>query len=165
MPIYEFYCPACHMIFNFFSRRINTEARPECPKCRKQKLERKPSVFAVTGRAKEPGGDEDLPVDPDKMEKAVEALAGEMDGISEDDPKQAARLMKKLTDMTGLELGPGMKEAMERLESGEDPEKIEAELGDILENEDPFVPQCKKARPGLKRSRPPARDDTLYELE
>ena len=34
-------------------------------------------------------------------------LAGEAENINEDDPKQAAQLMRKLTHMTGMELGPG----------------------------------------------------------
>ena len=33
-------------------------------------------------------------------------LAGEAENINEDDPRQAANLMRKLTDMTGMELGP-----------------------------------------------------------
>ena len=33
MPIYEFYCPDCNTIFNFFCRRIVTDKKPACPKC------------------------------------------------------------------------------------------------------------------------------------
>lgn len=46
MPIYEFYCSRCHMIFNFFSTTINTEKRPNCPRCRKTRLVRQMSAFA-----------------------------------------------------------------------------------------------------------------------
>ena len=56
MPIYEFYCKDCHMIFNFFSSTINTKKKPSCPKCSRAGLERKVSMFAVTGRAEEGGG-------------------------------------------------------------------------------------------------------------
>ena len=38
---------------------------------------------------------------------------------------EAANLMEKLTHMTGLELGPGMSEALQRMKNGEDPEQIE----------------------------------------
>ena len=27
MPIYEFYCPDCNTLFNFFSRTINTSKK------------------------------------------------------------------------------------------------------------------------------------------
>jgi len=50
------------------------------------------------------------------MEKAMQTLASEAESINEEDPRQAANLMRKLTDMTGLELGPGMTEALRRME-------------------------------------------------
>ena len=107
---------------------------------------------------------DDLPFDEGKMEKAMQMLAGEAENINEDDPRQAANLMRKLTDMTGLELGPGMQEALKRMEAGEDPEAIEAEMGDLLEQEDPFaLPEKKGAAKGLKRPAP-TRDETLYDL-
>ena len=163
MPIYEFYCPDCHMIFNFFSKTINTEKKPLCPKCGKVYLDRKMSVFARV-KNKGAGEEEDFSMpdlDETQMEKAMGALATEMDHLDEDDPRQAANLMRKLTDMTGMELGPGMQEALHRMEAGEDPEKIEAEMGDILEEEDPFLP---KKGPSIRKSRPPAVDETLYDL-
>jgi hypothetical protein len=93
----------------------------------------------------------------------MQMLAGEAENINEDDPKQAADLMRKLSHMTGMELGAGMEEALQRMENGEDPEQIEADLGDVLENEDPFTMAAK--RQGGKPKRPaPTRDDTLYDL-
>jgi putative FmdB family regulatory protein len=164
MPIYEFYCEACNTIFNFFSRSVNTAKKPACPRCRTQRLSRMMSPFAVTGKAKEEGDAEELPFDEGRMEKAMQALAGEAESISEDDPRQAANLMRKLTDMTGLELGPGMTEALRRMERGEDPDQIEAEMGDLLEGEDPFVlPGKKGAKKGGRRPAP-QRDETLYDL-
>jgi hypothetical protein len=73
-------------------------------------------------------------------------FAQEAQNINEDDPKQAAHLMRRLSEMAGIDMGKGMKEAMDRIEAGEDPEKIEQEMGDILE-EDPFtLPEKKGAR-------------------
>jgi putative FmdB family regulatory protein len=162
MPIYEFYCPQCHMIFNFFSRTINTEKIPPCPKCNRSKLERQMSSFAVLRGVKE-DQDDGLPdIDESKLEKAMTALASEAERINEDDPKQAAQLMRKLTNMTGLELGTGMEEALRRMEAGEDPEQIEAEMGDLLEEEDPLIFQGQKKASLQKR--PPRTDEKLYEL-
>ncbi|MBW2107411.1 MAG: zinc ribbon domain-containing protein [Deltaproteobacteria bacterium] len=164
MPVYEFYCDRCNTLFNFYSRTVNTSKRPRCPKCKKKNLERQLSIFASVSRA---GGDEDgpdLPVDESRMEKAMEMLAKEAEGINEDDPRQAAKLMRRLSDATGMSPGPGLEEALKRLEAGEDPEQIEAEMGDLIEEEEPFVFEGKKG--GAKSGgRPPfRRDDTLYEL-
>jgi putative FmdB family regulatory protein len=164
MPIYEFFCDDCNTIYNFFSKTINTSKRPNCPKCDRKHLERRMSAFAVTGKAKEDGDQEDLPFDETKMEKAMHMLAGEADKINEDDPRQAANLMRKLSDMTGLQLGPGMSEALQRMEHGEDPDQIEAEMGDLLENEDPFILQEKAGSGGGARRPAPRRDETLYDL-
>ena len=164
MPIYEFYCEDCNTIYNFFSRTVNTSKKPKCPRCKTRTLQRRMSAFAVTGRAKEESDTEELPFDESKMEQAMHMLAGQADKIDEDDPRQAADLMRKLSDMTGMQLGDGMEEALSRMEKGEDPEKIEAEMGDLLENEDPFQLPGKKAGGTSSRRKPPRRDDTLYDL-
>lgn len=163
MPIYEFYCEQCNTIYNFFSRTINTRKKPRCPQCKTATLLRQMSAFSFTGRVKEESEGDDFPFDESKMEQAMQMLAGEAEHINEDDPRQAANLMRKLTDMTGLEMGGGMEEALRRMERGEDPEQIEADLGDVLENEDPFQMAAKKGRGNRKRSAP-RRDETLYDL-
>jgi putative FmdB family regulatory protein len=164
MPIYEFYCKDCNTIFNFFSPTVNTTKTPVCPKCKKSKLARQISLFAVPGKAKEADDSDNLPFDESKMEQAMQMLAGEADKINEDDPRQAAGLMRRLSDMTGLKLGSGMDEALSRMEKGEDPETIEAELGDILEGEDPFDLPEKKGNETRKKVSAPFRDETLYDL-
>ncbi len=164
MPIYEFYCKDCNTIFNFFSKIVNTAKKPMCPKCKTNRLTKQISLFAFTGKAKQDGDIDDLPFDESKMEQAMHMLAGEADKMNEDDPKQAANLMRKLSDMTVLELGEGMDEALRRMEKGEDPEQIEAELGDILEEEDPFSLLAKKAKSIKTKRKEPLRDETLYDL-
>ena len=162
MPIYEFYCPLCNMIFNFFSRTVNTEKQPICPLCNKTRLHRHMSTFATPRNINE---EEDSPLpdmDETRMEKAMTLLAKEAENIDENNPKHAADLMRKLTDMTGMNLGPGMEEALKRMEAGEDPEKIESEMGDILENEDPF--ELKQISMKSKKYQPPRVDDKLYDL-
>jgi len=60
-----------------------------------------------------------------------------------------------------VRLGDGMQEALRRMEAGEDPDSIEADIGDVLENEDPFAPDSSGTR---HRRTTPLRDETLYEL-
>ena len=168
MPIYEFYCDPCHTIYNFFSKKIDTATCPPCPKCRK-KLQKQVSLFAMTGRGGDEEGMDDLPIDESRMERAMEALAGEAEKINEDDPRQAAQLMRKFSKMTGMEFGESMQSALDRLEAGEDPEAIEAEMGDAMEGEDPFIlpggkgPRKRRGKSLLHRGAP-RRDAKLYDM-
>ncbi|MFH1998936.1 MAG: zinc ribbon domain-containing protein [Planctomycetota bacterium] len=167
MPIYEFYCPDCHKIFSFMSRKMNTRKKPACPKCGKPKIARRVSLFSVSKKLSEADAAMPFPdMDESCMEKAMETLAREADKIDEDNPRQVAEIMRTLYKSTGLKLGPGMEEAMQRMESGEDPEKIEADLGEVLESEDPFSEQGSRiSLKGLRRRiMPPSRDETLYDL-
>ncbi|MEW6752115.1 MAG: zinc ribbon domain-containing protein [Candidatus Latescibacterota bacterium] len=168
MPMYEFYCARCHTLYTFWSKRVNTTGVPPCPHDARHRLQRQVSPFAVVSAGGEKKGDEgseDLPVDEARMERAMESLASEAEGIDEEDPRAAARLMRRLSDMAGVEYGESMQEALRRLEAGEDPDAIEAEMGDLLEDEeDPFIfPGTKKGGRGRRR-RPPRRDETLYEM-
>src|SRR4030042_3722458 len=162
MPIYEFYCKNCHMIFNFFSASINVEKRPKCPRCKRIKLARQMSSFSTL---KNRGGenDADMPdMDESGMEKAINLLAKESEHLDENDPRQAANLMRKFTDMTGLNLGQGMDEAISRMEAGKNPEQIWAWMGNLLEGEDLFSLKGTSSRP--VKQRPPKVDDNLYYL-
>ncbi|AJE02716.1 FmdB family zinc ribbon protein [Geobacter pickeringii] len=162
MPVYEFYCRDCHTIFNFLSRRVNTDRHPSCPRCGRPDLERQVSHFAISrGQSEEPA--EGVPdLDGEKLEKAMMGLAGEMEGMDENDPRAMARLMRRLQETTGMNLGTGFEEALRRLEAGEDPEKIEEQMGELFDEETLFT---KEGIHGLKRKyTPPAHDDTLYTL-
>ncbi len=164
MPIYEFFCQNCNTVYKFFSRTVNTDKVPACPKCDNPKLERRVSMFAViSGKKEESSESDDMPpIDESKMEKAMAMLAREAEGMNEEDPRQAAQLMRKLSDATGLKMGPGMEEALHRLEQGEDPDKIEEEMGDLLEDENPFILEKKAPASGGKPK--PKIDETLYDL-
>jgi putative FmdB family regulatory protein len=164
MPIYEFYCRKCNTIYNFFSKSVNTEVIPTCPRCKRVKLQRQMSIFSKLSGRNEEQGDDMASLDEGKMEKAMEMLAREADGIDEDDPRQAATLMRKLTEATGLSLSAGMEEALSRLERGDDPDSIEEEMGDLLESEDPFVVAGGKRKTPSRTAKPRV-DETLYNLE
>jgi len=162
MPIYEFYCERCNTIFNFYSKSINTSKQPTCPRCKKEKIKRFLSTFSVLSDDLKGDSEGSLPFDEERMENAIGALAREANNIDENDPRKAANVMRRLSEMAGLPLGKGMKEAIERMEAGEDPEKIEEEMGDIL-GEDPFALLEKKIP--RERSETPNRDETLYDLD
>lgn len=167
MPIYEFYCEDCHCVYNFLSRRVQTRKQPDCPRCGRPKLTRRVSTFAISkGRQESSAADDGLPpgFDEERFAKAMESMAGEAENMNEDDPRQAAQMMRKLFDASGMPVGGGMEEALRRMEAGEDPEKIEQEMGDVFED-DPFGGgDPKKALASMRRRLSPQVDATLYEM-
>ena len=72
MPIYEFYCSACHTIYNFLARTPKPRKRPTCPRCGRPRLERRASAFAISKGLPEPSADDGLgEIDDAKMERAM----------------------------------------------------------------------------------------------
>ncbi len=166
MPIYEFYCPECHALFNFFSRRVDTETCPPCPRCRAT-LSRQVSLFAATraGSGGDDGHQDVLQVDESRMERAIEQMAGRIEGLDGENPRQAARVMREFAAAGGLRFNASIEEALARMEKGEDPETIESELGPALESADPFEDgEGAGAAKGGSHPGGPRRDPKLYEM-
>ena len=140
MPIYEFACPKCRKIFSFLSKRINPDRLPVCPKCGNKKLEKQLSRFAMTRGLAEPaalGDSVDEGSMPDlndpRVARAMAEMERDMEHLDENNPKHMAHMMRKMKDI--MPAGSVPKEldiAIKRLEAGEDPEKIEADMGDLL---------------------------------
>jgi putative FmdB family regulatory protein len=137
MPIYEFACPKCRKIFSFFSKRVNPDRLPVCPKCGNKKLKKELSRFAMNRGLSEPAGAEDEGPMPDmddpRVARAMAEMEQDMAQLDENNPKHMAHMMRKMKDI--MPAGSVPKEldiAIKRLEAGEDPEKIEEDMGDVL---------------------------------
>lgn len=165
MPIYEFYCPDCHTVFNFFSARIDTAAQPKCPRCERLDLERKPSRFATLKHTTDGEGEDDplSGLDETKIEGAMESLMQEMGHLENDeDPRSMGRMMRRFSELSGLEMGDRMEELVGRMEAGEDPEGLEQEMGDDFDGEgfEDFF----KLKQAVASRRRPKIDEELYFL-
>ena len=141
MPIYEFACPKCRRIYSFLSKRVNPARPPVCPKCGNKKLSKQFSRFAMSRKLKEPaaksGAEDDGSPMPDlddpRVARAMAEMERDMEHLDEDNPRHMAHMMKKMKDL--MPPGTMPKEldvAIKRLEAGEAPEKIEADMGDVL---------------------------------
>jgi hypothetical protein len=172
MPIYEFYSPDTNRIYSFFARSVRQgRLTPRCPDNPQARMERMISGFAVTGRAKEksdpPAEAEGL--DP-RMQRVMAEMESEMSSMSEDspDPRQLGRLMRKMTEATGQKMPEAMEQMIQRLERGEDPERLEEEFGDTLENLGEEFPEGEagedKPVPLRSPRKRPTRDPALYEM-
>ncbi len=102
-------------------------ASARCDRCGSARLARVVSKVRVLRGAAEdslgPAGDVD------------ESLLNEMGGLDENDPRALGRFMRKMAGETGEDLGPEMNEVIGRLEKGENPDKIEQDMGDLFGGE------------------------------
>jgi putative FmdB family regulatory protein len=119
MPIYEYRCHQCRrrvsIWWRTFAEAEGSQAR--CPRCGGENLSRLASRVRLV--RSEDSRMEDL-ADPEEM--------GDLD---EDDPRSIARWMRKMSNEVGEDLGPEFGEVVDRLESGQSPEDIEAALPDL----------------------------------
>jgi len=137
MPIYEFACPQCRVIFSFLSRRIRPERSPSCPKCGQKDLRKQISGFALLRGGQgtdDAAGEEPMPdLDNPRIGQAMAEIEREMGDLDEHNPRHMAHVMKKMKAV--LPPGPLTKDldvVIKRLEAGESPEKIEEDMGDVL---------------------------------
>jgi hypothetical protein len=136
MPIYEYYCPDNHTIYQFYAKTLaQGQTTPKCPHNPKFPLKKLVSAFAITsaGSSDEPEKKPDVPVgDPAedaKMEAAMSAMEGEFANVDENDPKAMGRMMRRMSELTGEKIDGEMEEVVRKLEEGADPDSLEEQLG------------------------------------
>ncbi len=115
MPIFEYACPRCRKIFSFLVRNPARKKKFRCPQCGGSGLKKVYSSFALVHS------------EESRMEKMADPSF--FSGLDENDPRSLARLMRKMARETGEEMDDEMREVCERLEAGEDPEKLEEMMG------------------------------------
>ena len=182
MPLYEFYCEPCHTVFTFRAMRVDTAARPACPVCNAP-LSREISTFAHivrNGTATASGRDDDntAPQGIDdtaarRMEEVMARMGDRIQALDDDDadPRDTVRVMREMAEASGLHFDKDVKEAMARIEAGEDPEKIDEAFAEVFERENPFADVPEGTRTGnaltartLRYLRAPRRDSKWYDL-
>jgi len=139
MPLYEFYCQSCHMLFIFRSPRVDTESVPPCPRCNAD-LKREVSAFSYIMRGKNDSGmNEDAEV-KNRMDQVVAKMTDRMQALADDesDPREAVSVLRAMAEAGGVQFKPDVMEAMARIDSGEDPEKIDQMFGEVFDTENPF---------------------------
>jgi putative FmdB family regulatory protein len=115
MPVYEYLCQSCGRTFSRFFWRFSDAPGGAC-RCGSHNLERLVSRVAMLN----------------SEESRLDRMADSPDlaGIDENDPRSMARMMRKMGEESGEDMGPEFDEMVGRLEAGEDPESIEQSMGD-----------------------------------
>ena len=141
MPIYEYYSPDTHKIYSFFAKSTRyKDIIPPCPDGQEHKMEKMVSSFAFVGstdkaeKANQGDGNNDPDLEDPRMMQAMGEMEKAIAGMDEDnpDPKVMGQMMRKMADITGEKMDEGMNEMIAKLEEGQDPEALEAEMGDLL---------------------------------
>ncbi len=120
MPTYQYRCLNCRKRFDYFLAYSEYGVKQvHCPHCASELVQRRIGRIRFL-RSEESRLDNvgDLP---------------DLDGL-EDDPQSLGRMMRKMSQETGENLGPEFTEVIDRLESGQSPEDIEKAMPDLPEN-------------------------------
>jgi hypothetical protein len=169
MPIYEFYCPENHRIYQFYAKTLAVGATvPPCPDNPRFHLRKLVSTFAVVGSGQKRTQGEGAGAEPagdSRLEAAMGQMEREFSSVDESDPRAMGRMMRRMADLTGEKIDGGMEEVVRKLEEGADPDSLEDQLG----SDDPGpVPEA-RAEPAGARRRPrarraaPVRDPRLHD--
>jgi hypothetical protein len=183
MPIYEYYCPQNHTVYQFYAKTLAQGKRvPRCPDNPAYRLVKIVSPFAVTRglRAETPAADAAVPgADPGdaSLDAAMAEMEGEMASVDENDPRAMGRMMRRMAELTGEKIDGEMEEVVRKLEEGADPDSLEDKMGGAFgdeegaspygegsdENEKPTSEKERKHR--FKARRPLRRDPRLYDYD
>lgn len=176
MPIYEYYCPNNHTIYQFFAKTLaQGRSVPKCPDNPKYTMRKIVSAFAVTSTAKdsaEPsaGGAEQAtdPMDDARMDAAMGAMEREFAHVDENDPRAMGRMMRRMAELTGEKIDGEMEEIVRKLEEGADPDSLEEQIGTEedgnLHSGEPAPEEVKEKRHRYRALRRPVRrDPQLYD--
>jgi len=116
MPAYDYRCASCRrrVTLTYKTYAAYDQAIPVCPNCGSKDLTR---VIGRVAIAKS----EDRRFGNDADDSALDELA-------EADPTTLGRYMRRLSSEAGEDLGDEFNEVVDRLEKGESPESIEANM-------------------------------------
>jgi putative FmdB family regulatory protein len=123
VPVYEYRCHDCRRRVSILWRSFAEAERGEsvCPRCGSTNLVR--LVSRVRAIRSEESRLEDM-ADPSFLSD-----------FDEDDPRSMGRMMRRMADEVGEDMGPEFDEVVGRLEAGENPEEIEKSIPDLLGEE------------------------------
>ncbi len=184
MPIYEYYCPDNHTVYQFYAKTLaQGRTIPRCPDNPKFRMRKLLSAFAITrGGADSPPAQDaaatESTEDP-RMEQALGAMEREFSSVDENDPRAMARMMRRMSELTGERIDGEMEEVVRKLEEGADPESLEDQLGgdseegdggpDGFEGPPPAEGAAAESKAGRHRYRirrtAPRRDPRLHDYE
>jgi putative FmdB family regulatory protein len=117
MPVYQYRCLNCKKRFEkFMSYQEYGHTGVLCPHCQSDMVQRRIGRIRI---AKSEESRLDTLTDPSGLE-----------GL-ENDPQALGKMMRKMSNEMGEDVGPEFDEVVDRLEAGQSPEEIEKAIPDL----------------------------------
>lgn len=121
MPNYQYRCLNCRKRFEIFMTYLEYGTRHvHCPYCKSDQVQR--HIGRIRVAKSEESRLENL-ADPTSLE-----------GL-EEDPKALGKMMRRMSNEMGEDMGPEFDEVIDRLEAGQNPDDIEKALPELGEGE------------------------------
>ena len=117
MPIYQYRCLNCKKRFEIFlSYQEYGQNKVVCPRCTSDLVQRRIGRIRIAK----------------SEESRMDALTDttDLEGL-ENDPRALGKMMRKMSNEMGEDVGPEFNEVVGRLESGQSPEEIEKAIPDL----------------------------------
>ncbi len=121
MPIYRYRCLHCQKRFELFmTYQEYGQQAVRCPHCQSTQVQRRIERIRVAK----------------SEESRLDSLGSPEDlaGL-ENDPQELGRVMRKMGQEMGEDLGPEFSEVVDRLEAGQSPEDIEQSIPELNEDD------------------------------
>ncbi|MCJ7716183.1 MAG: zinc ribbon domain-containing protein [Anaerolineales bacterium] len=117
MPNYEYRCTDCNHFFELFLTYQEYGAHiASCPKCKSSQLKRIIRPVRVAHS------------EEDRLESLTDP--GQLARL-DDDPETLGKMMRRMSQELGEDMGSEFDEVVDRLEKGQSPEDIERDLPDL----------------------------------
>ncbi len=117
MPVYQYRCLNCKKRFELFiSYKEYGQKSVNCPHCQSDRVDRRIGRIRIAK----------------SEESRLDALtdASGLEGL-ENDPQALGKMMRKMGNEMGEDVGPEFDEVVDRLEAGQSPEDIEKAIPDL----------------------------------
>jgi len=159
MPIYEYFCEDCNVVFSFLSKTVSPESSPSCPRCESSSMQKWMSHFSTGHSTFDTEGFDDA-----RVEKAFTTLLDRAQNVDEGSGGAAAgQLMKDFTRECGYELSDSMNGLLANGELSEDSTDIKT-LKNVLPSLAPLKKMCSGTAEGGGVANSPEIDPTIYRM-
>jgi putative FmdB family regulatory protein len=120
VPIYQYRCMNCKRRFEtYLSYNEYGKKKVRCPHCDSDQVQRRLERIRIAKS------------EENRMDSLTD-LSG-LEGI-ENDPRALGKMMRKMSNEMGEDVGPEFDEVVDRLEAGQSPEDIEKAIPDLEGN-------------------------------